>query len=111
MKFLTLITIILLSTFRYSQSTNPQSVLKRINVGETNKVILDLSSLNTKDIVYFKNELAKQKMQINSIHFNELTNKFTFIYNEFMDPEKILPIFELHGINLIENSKTQLFEN
>ncbi|MDG1477141.1 MAG: hypothetical protein P8Q14_08350 [Vicingaceae bacterium] len=111
MKFLALSISILISSICYSQSTNPQSVLKRINVGETNKVILDLSVYNTKDIINFKDELSKQKMQIDLVDYDQLTNQLTFIYNGYMDLDKILPIFELHGINHIKNTTTQLFKN
>jgi hypothetical protein len=111
MKFIILVVAISLSTLGFSQANNSQSVLQQIAKGETNKVVLDFSNYNPQDIANFKEELTAQKTQITLVHYNETAKIFTFIYNGFMNPEKITSIFDKNSINHILNTNTQLYKH
>lgn len=111
MRILILAITILISTIGFSQATNSQSVIKNIEKGETNKVVLDVSMYSPQNVSSFKEELMHEKTQITLVHYNDVDKIFTFIYNDQINIEKITTIFDKNGINHIINTSTQLYKN
>ena len=109
--FITTIMLILFSFMGFSQTQNNQSAIKKINKGETYKVVLDMSSYNLNNVTKFKDELTSQKDQIDIVHYNDIDKIFTFIYNDKINVEKIETIFNKNGISHIESNNVQLFKN
>lgn len=110
MKLIILATAILISTLGFSQANNSQSVLQQIEKGETNKVLLDVSTYNENTIIDLKQSLTDLKKEITLVDYNESQKIITFIYNEYLIPEKIISIFDKHGVSHT-NSTSKLYKN
>jgi hypothetical protein len=105
MKFIILTAAILLGSLGFSQGQENKTIFKQLNTGEVHTIHVNSSYYSLNNIGKLKDELSTYHEKITDISFNEAQNLLSFTYNEFMQKEDLIHLFESNKIEYIKTTR------
>jgi hypothetical protein len=91
---------IIISTLGFSQKQDNKSVFKVLEKGETLTITMNTSNFSPSKIGELKDQLiGMYDEKVFDVTYNESDQLFSFTYNEFMQKEDLILLFEKNNIS------------
>lgn len=87
------------SEFKEEQSFYQKSLFRICPTGKTVTIKLDVSEFPENNVGALKDELISYEEKIELVNLDEQTSYLVFVYNDKMDLEELVDLFEKHEIN------------
>ena len=100
MKLIILVSAILLSTLGFSQEKGNKTIFKQLNTGESYTISISTTNYTANKIGELKDQLiGMYDEKVFDVDYNETNQLFSFAYNEYMQKEDLVSLFDKYSID------------